>query len=42
MWLPNHNNEWIAYAFLDKVFNMFNALIKIIINQGMKYCEEFQ
>jgi hypothetical protein len=42
MSLPNHNNEGVIYAFLDKVFSMFNALIKIITNQGMKLCDEFQ
>ncbi len=38
----SHNNEGVVYAFLNKVFSMFNALIKIIIKQGMKLYEEFQ
>jgi hypothetical protein len=42
MSLLDHNNEGVVYAFLDKVFSMFNVLIKIITNQGMKLCEESQ
>jgi len=40
--MPNHNNEKVVYAFLEKVFSMFNVLIKIITNQGMKLCDKFQ
>ncbi len=35
--LLNHNNEIIAYAFLDGVFNKFNTLSKILTNQGTKF-----
>jgi hypothetical protein len=29
-------------AILDKVFNRFDTLIKMLTNQGMKFHEEFQ
>jgi len=32
--LPDCNSEGVAYAFLDKMFNRFGALTKIITNQG--------
>jgi hypothetical protein len=32
--LPNHNNEIVAYAFLDRVFNKFSVLTKVLTNQG--------
>jgi hypothetical protein len=40
--LPNCNNEGIIYVFLDKMFNQFGALVEILIDQGMKFCGEFQ
>jgi hypothetical protein len=32
--LPNQNNEIVAYAFLDRVFNRFGVLVKVLTNQG--------
>lgn len=32
--LPNHNNEIVAYAFLDRVFNRFGVLAKVLTTQG--------
>jgi hypothetical protein len=29
--LLDHNNEGVAYAFLDKVFNRFGVLVEIFI-----------
>ncbi len=31
--LPNHNNEIVVYAFLDRVFNRFGVLTKVLTNQ---------
>lgn len=31
--LPNHNNEIIDYAFLDRVFNRFGVIAKVLTNQ---------
>jgi len=36
------SNEGATYAFLDKVFNRFGALAKVIIDQGTKLCGGFQ
>jgi hypothetical protein len=35
--LPDCNSEGATYAFLDKMFNRFGALAKVIINQGTKF-----
>jgi len=35
--LPNCSNEGVAYAFLDKVFNKFGALVKVLTDQGMEF-----
>jgi hypothetical protein len=32
--LPNHNNEIVAYAFSDRVFNRFGVLAKVLTTQG--------
>jgi hypothetical protein len=34
MWLSAHNNEGIAYAFIDKMFNKFGNLVEVLIEQG--------
>jgi hypothetical protein len=33
----DHNNEGIAYAFLDRVFWRFKVPVEVFINQGMKF-----
>jgi hypothetical protein len=38
----NCSNERASYAFLDKVLSRFRPLIKVFIDQGMKFCGEFQ
>jgi hypothetical protein len=40
--LLNCNNERTIYVFLDKMFNQFGVLIEEFIDQGMKFCGEFQ
>jgi hypothetical protein len=40
--LSNRNNEGVTYAFLDRVLNRFGVLIDVLINQGIKFCGEFQ
>jgi hypothetical protein len=39
--LPNCNNENVAYAFLNKVFNKFGTLAQIFIDQNKNICGEF-
>jgi hypothetical protein len=39
--LLNRSNEGIAYAFLDRAFSRFGALVEIFINQGTKFHGEF-
>jgi hypothetical protein len=39
--LLNYNNEGATYAFMEKIFNRFEISTIILINQGMKLCEEF-
>jgi hypothetical protein len=34
--LPNHSNERVAYAFLDRVFRKFSAPTKVFTNHGIK------
>jgi hypothetical protein len=36
------SNERAAYAFLNRAFSRFEALAKVLTNQGMKSCGEFQ
>jgi hypothetical protein len=33
--LLDHSNEGPTYAFLDKVFNRFGAIVEVFINQGI-------
>jgi hypothetical protein len=40
--LLNCNNEGIAYAFLNTMFNRFGTSIKIFLNQGTKFPGEFE
>jgi hypothetical protein len=40
--LLDHTSEDATFAFFDMVFNIFGALVKVLINQGMKFCWEFQ
>jgi hypothetical protein len=40
--LSNYINEGVAYAFLNKAFSRFGALADVFINQGTKFCAEFQ
>jgi hypothetical protein len=40
--LPDYSNEWIAYAFLDRVLSKFGVPIKVFINQGTKFHGESQ
>ncbi len=42
MSLPNHNNEGVAYAFLDLVLSRFRVLVEVLIDQNMKFHGEFQ
>jgi len=35
--LPNHSNDKTTYAFLDKVFNKFNILVEVLVNQRTKF-----
>ncbi len=39
--LPDYNNESVAYAFLNKVFNKFGPLAQILIDQNKNICGEF-
>ncbi len=39
---PKKSNEGVAYAFLDRVFNHFGALAKVLTNQGTEFLDEFQ
>jgi hypothetical protein len=36
------NNEGVAYAFLNTMFNRFGTLITIFFNQATKFCGEFK
>jgi hypothetical protein len=35
-------SEGVIYAFLDQMFSRFGAPIKILIDEGTKFCGEFQ
>jgi hypothetical protein len=39
--LPNHSNEGVAYAFLDRAINRFEALTKVFTSQSIKFHGEF-
>jgi hypothetical protein len=32
MWLFDHSNEGVMYAFLDRVFNSFGILVEVLID----------
>jgi hypothetical protein len=36
------SNEGAAYAFVNRVFNMFGALIEVFTNQGKEFQKDFQ
>jgi hypothetical protein len=36
------SNEGVAYAFLDKMFNRFGALVEVLTDQGTKFGRDFQ
>jgi hypothetical protein len=40
--LLDHSSEGTTYAFLAKILNRFGALVKVFIDQGIKFCGEFQ
>ncbi len=40
--LLNHSSEGAVYAFLDRVLCRFDALIKVLIDQGIKFHGDFQ
>jgi hypothetical protein len=40
--LLNCNNEGIACAFKNTMFNRFGTLITIFLNQATKFCGEFK
>ncbi len=40
--MPNHINEGVTYAFLDRVLSRLGDMIEIFINQHMKFHAEFQ
>jgi len=39
--LQDHSNEDIAYAFLNKMLNMFGAPTKVLTNQSMEFQGDF-
>jgi hypothetical protein len=40
--LPDCSSEGTAYAFLDKVFNKFGALVEFFIDQGIEFQRDFK
>jgi hypothetical protein len=40
--LLNHTNERVVYAFKNKMYSQFGASTKILINQGIEFCDKFQ
>jgi transposase-like protein len=41
--LPNHNNEKVAYAFLDKMLSRFSVPTEVLSDQDMDFqdlCEK--
>jgi hypothetical protein len=40
--LIDYNNAVDAYACLDKLFNRFGLPVEDFINQGTKFCGEFE
>jgi hypothetical protein len=39
--IPDKSSEGITYAFLDRVFSHFGALVEVLTNQGMEFQGEF-
>jgi hypothetical protein len=39
--LPDHSNEDIAYAFLNKVLSRFGVPTEVLTNQGMEFRGDF-
>ncbi len=37
-----HNNEGVAYAFINTLFSKFDTLAEIFIDLSKKLCGEFQ
>ncbi len=37
-----HNNEGVAYAFINTLFSRFNTLVEIFIDSNKKLCGEFE
>jgi hypothetical protein len=40
--LLNHSSEGATYAFWDRIFNRFGAPTEVFIDQGTKFCGEFE
>jgi len=40
--LLDRSNERATYTFFNKVLSKFEAVAKVLINQGMKICGKFQ
>jgi hypothetical protein len=34
---PDKSNEGVAYAFLDRVFNHFCAIVEVLIDHGTEF-----
>ncbi len=34
---PDKSRQGVAYAFLDRVFSLFGALIEVLTHQGMEF-----
>jgi hypothetical protein len=40
--LPDCSSEGPAYAFLDKMLNMFGTLVEVLTDQGTKFRGDFK
>ncbi len=40
--LLDHSSEGVTYAFLDRILSRFGVLAKFFIDQGIKFCGDFQ
>jgi hypothetical protein len=38
----DHRSEKTTYAFLDRIFRRFGAVVEILIDEGTSFCGEFQ
>ncbi len=36
------SSEGATYAFLDRMLSRFSALVKVLINQSIEFCGDFQ